>query len=267
MSEQQEDKVTARGIEKVFPSQRGEVVALKGFNLRVKKGEFISIVGPSGCGKSTFLRILAGMIKPSGGYLYVHRSSEDKNVPINSMVFQEHALFPWKTVLENVTFGLKMRSVPVKERREIGMHYLEKVGLQGFARYYPHELSGGMKQRVGIIRAFANNPEILLMDEPLGNLDVQTRTILQEELIKIWEEMKKTVIFITHSIEEALLLGDRIVLMTARPGSNKEEFEVPFGRPRSLELKSLPEFASLSYHIWESLKEEVKKHWEEVIEC
>jgi NitT/TauT family transport system ATP-binding protein len=258
MSDQQGDKVVVRGIDKVFSSQRGQILALKGFNLTVKEEEFVCIVGPSGCGKSTFLRIVAGLIKPSGGHLFV-RSSEDNDVPINSMIFQEHALFPWKTVLENVTFGLKMRSLPKKEREEIGMHYLQKVGLQDFARHYPHELSGGMKQRVGIVRAFANNPEILLMDEPLGALDAQTRTILQEEIIKIWEDMKKTVIFITHSIDEALILGDRIVLMTARPGRNKEEFVVPFGRPRSLKLKSLPEFGSLAYRIWELLKEEVAR--------
>lgn len=256
MNQQQEYKVVARKIDKVFSSQRGEITALQGFDLKVREGEFICIVGPSGCGKSTFLRILAGLETASGGELYV-RPSAEKGFPVNAMVFQEHALFPWKTVLENVVFGLKMRSVPAGERRDIGMHHLEKVGLQDFAGHYPHELSGGMKQRVGILRAFANNPEILLMDEPLGALDAQTRTILQEELVRIWEDLKKTVIFITHSIDEALILGDRIVLMTARPGKNKEEFVVPFGRPRSMKLKSLPEFASLSYRIWELLKEEV----------
>jgi NitT/TauT family transport system ATP-binding protein len=258
-------KIIARGVGKTFISRRGKILALQDFNLHVKAGEFMALVGPSGCGKSTFLRIVAGLLQPTQGKLTVNRSSSEDTAPVNSMVFQEHALFPWKTVLENVTFGLKMRRVPSKERLDVGMHYLTKVGLQDFARFYPHELSGGMKQRVGIVRAFASDPEILLMDEPLGALDAQTRAILQEELLKIWEEAKKTVVFITHSIDEALLLGDRIVLMTARPGRYKEEFSVPFERPRSLKLKSLPEFARLSYRIWESLKDEVKKHLEETI--
>ena len=166
------------------------------------------------------------------------------DVPLQSIVFQEYAIFPWKTVIDNVAFGLQMRGIPRQERREIAFDWLRKVGLVKFADSYPHQLSGGMKQRVSIARAFANNPEILLMDEPLGALDAQTRAVLQEELIRLWEDMRKTVVYITHSIEEAVLLGDRVVLMTAHPGTNKSEFTVPFSRPRSFALTSAPEFAN-----------------------
>ena len=253
-------KIKARGVTKLYPSSNESVCALRDFNLEVKEGEFLCIVGPSGCGKSTFLRILGGLITPTSGEVTLFPGKED--VPLQSIVFQEYAIFPWKTVIDNVAFGLHMRGFSRRERRGIALDWLRKVGLIKFADAYPHQLSGGMKQRVSIARAFANNPEILLMDEPLGALDAQTRAVLQEELIHLWEDLRKTVVYITHSIEEAVLLGDRVVLMTAHPGTNKSEFSVPFKRPRSFALTSAPEFGQLTYAIWQDLQGEVQKTME-----
>jgi NitT/TauT family transport system ATP-binding protein len=253
-------KIEAKDLKKVYPSRNGPVCALRDFSLRVEEGEFVCIVGPSGCGKSTFLRILGGLITPSSGRVELFPRGE--KTPLQNIVFQEYAIFPWKTVLDNVAFGLEMRGVPRTERRETARDWVRKVGLAKFADAYPHQLSGGMKQRVSIARAFANDPEILLMDEPLGALDAQTRAILQGELIRLWEDSRKTVVYITHSIEESVLLGDRIVLMTAHPGTYKTEFLVPFARPRSFELTSAPEFARLSYAIWQELEVEVKRTME-----
>jgi NitT/TauT family transport system ATP-binding protein len=235
---------------------------VKDFNIEVNEGEFLCIVGPSGCGKSTFLRILAGLVAPSSGEVHIIPGNKSESKPINNIIFQEYAIFPWKTVKDNVGFGLQMRGIPKKERDEIALEWIQRVGLSKFAHSYPHQLSGGMKQRVSICRAFANDPEILLMDEPLGALDAQTRAILQEELIRIWEEDKKTVVYITHSIEESVLLGDRIVLMTAHPGTNKACFDVNFQRPRDIKLTGTGKFAELSYSIWESLQTEVRQAME-----
>jgi len=253
-------KIEGKDLTKIYPSQNGPMCALKDFNLQVSEGEFVCIVGPSGCGKSTFLRILGGLITPSSGWVKLF--PRNQNVPLQSIVFQEYAIFPWKTVLDNVAFGLEMRGIPRTERRERAREWIRKVGLAKFADAYPHQLSGGMKQRVSIARAFANDPEILLMDEPLGALDAQTRAILQGELIRLWEASRKTVVYITHSIEESVLLGDRIVLMTAHPGTYKSEFSVPFDRPRNYELTSSPEFARLSYAIWQELEVEVQRTME-----
>ncbi|MBI2370866.1 MAG: ABC transporter ATP-binding protein, partial [Deltaproteobacteria bacterium] len=228
-------KIIARGVGKAYQSRQGMLLALRDFDLEVGEGEFVCLIGPSGCGKSTFLRILAGLYEKSAGEITVHKSSADK--PLNSMVFQEYAIFPWRTVLDNVAFGLKMRGLSRRDRYEIADRYIRKVGLAKFRGSYPYQLSGGMKQRVSIARAFANDPEVLLMDEPFGALDAQTRVVLQEELLRIWEEDKKTVVYVTHSIEEAIMLGDRVAVMTARPGTNKEEFKVGFPRPRSLHIK------------------------------
>jgi len=249
-------KIQASHISKVFSNGKCSVEALRDFSLEVKEGEFLCIVGPSGCGKSSFLRILAGLMPVSSGKLEI-QSGEDQSRPLTSMVFQEYAVFPWKTVLENVAFGLQMRGIPKAERLSIAQGWIERVGLSKFIHAYPHQLSGGMKQRVGIARALANDPEILLMDEPLGALDAQTRTVLQEEILRIWEEQRKTVVYVTHSIEEAVLLGDRVVLMTAHPGTKKAEFPIPLSRPRDLKVTATPEFGKLTYTIWEALRGEV----------
>lgn len=254
-------KITATNVSKFFTSRGHVVTALKNFNLHVQEGEFVCLVGPSGCGKSTFLRILGGLIPVSSGEVQLVPSQS--GVPLQSIVFQEYALFPWKTVLDNVAFGLEMRGVARATRRAIASEWLKKVGLAKFADYYPHQLSGGMKQRVSIARAFANDPEILLMDEPLGALDAQTRVVLQQELLRLWEASRKTVVYVTHSIEEAVLLGDRVVLMTAHPGTFKCEFAIPFARPRAFELTGTPEFSRLTYAIWKELQDEVERALEQ----
>ncbi len=249
-------KVTLRGVSKLYEAKNRTTLAIDDINLEIQDGEFMAFLGPSGCGKSSLLRILAGLYEQSSGEVQVNRTHPDK--PLNAMVFQEYALFPWRTVLDNVAFGLENRGVGKKERTEIALHYLAKVGLSDFAHAYPHQLSGGMKQRTSIARAFASDPEILLMDEPLGALDAQTRYLLQEELMRIWEESRKTVVYVTHSIDEAVVMGDRIVLFSARPGRIKEIYKVPLERPRHLEMNRDPRALKLHEEIWHSLREEVQ---------
>lgn len=251
-------KIELSGVEKIYKTPQGEVDALSDVNLCVEEGEFLCIIGPSGCGKSTLLRILAGLYQQSSGAVLIHTNGIGSR-PANAVVFQEYAIFPWRTVSDNVNFGLEMRGVARKERAERTEEYLNKVGLIQFADHYPYQLSGGMKQRVALARALATDPEILLMDEPFGALDAQTRTVLQEELVRIWEEEKKTVVYVTHSIEEAIMLGDRIVLMTARPGKIKSTYEVNLPRPRKIELRASPEYNYLAQVLWEDLVEEVNK--------
>lgn len=255
-------KIVARNLRKTYPGRRGPVHAILNFSLEVAEGEFLCLVGPSGCGKSTFLRLVAGLVAPSGGEVEIVRRGGDAGQPLTSIVFQEYAIFPWKTVRENVGFGLQMRGVPSRARREVVDHWLAKVGLRKFADAFPRQLSGGMKQRVATARAFANDPEVLLMDEPLGALDAQTRLVLQQELLRLWEEDKKTVLYVTHSLEEAVLLGDRVVLMTAHPGTPKGEYPIGFARPRGLELTATPEFSRTTYTIWSALQEEVVRAME-----
>lgn len=251
-------KIELRGVGKVYQTGKKSVEALKDIDLCVQEGEFLCVIGPSGCGKSTLLRILAGLYRQSAGEVVVH-TGRNNHAPVNAVVFQEYAIFPWRTVQENVAFGLEMRGVPRNERVENARRYLAKVGLLKFADHYPHQLSGGMKQRVGLARALACDPDILLMDEPLGALDAQTRTIMQEELLRIWEEEKKTVVYVTHSIEEAVILGDRVALMTARPGRIKSIHPIDLPRPRVLELRTTPGYNQLVLRLWEDLVEEVNK--------
>jgi NitT/TauT family transport system ATP-binding protein len=247
-------KISVRNISKIFPMRAQPVVALQQVSLDVADGEFVCVVGPSGCGKSTLLRILAGLTTPTTGDVVFGGAARGK--PLHSLVFQEYAIFPWKTVFDNVAFGLQMRGVPRPEREAVTRDWIARVGLQDFGAAYPRQLSGGMRQRVGIARAFANDPEVLLMDEPMGALDAQTRLLLMDELLRLWEADRKTVVYITHDIEEAVLLGDRVVLMTARPGRPKATFDVPFPRPRGIPLMATPEFAGLSYRVWEALRDE-----------
>lgn len=247
-------KILVSDVTKIYPGQGRPVMALDRVSLQVPEGEFVCVVGPSGCGKSTLLRILAGLVPCSSGTVAITGGGRGK--PLHSLVFQEYAIFPWKTVLQNVAFGLQMRGVVRSEREATAREWINRVGLAEFANAYPRQLSGGMRQRVGIARAFANDPEVLLMDEPLGALDAQTRLILMDELLQLWETDRKTVVYVTHDIEEAVLLGDRVVLMTARPGRLKVEFAVPFARPRGIEVMGDPAFATLSYKIWEALRDE-----------
>ncbi len=249
-------KIAVQQLEKRFPFGSGVVGALLDVNLQVASGEFCCIVGPSGCGKSTLLRILAGLERPSSGRVEIQAA--DSGRPLNAMVFQEQSVFPWMTVEDNVGYGLWTRRVPDAQRRQVVASYLGKVGLTGFAQAYPYQLSGGMKQRVAVARAFANNPEVLLMDEPFASLDEQNKILLQAELLKIWEESRKTVVFVTHSIDEAVLLGDRVLVMTGRPGRIKADVPVTLPRPRSVyELKSSPAFSELVRAVWSLLRDEV----------
>lgn len=252
--------VKLEGINKSF----GQVQVLKDINLVFPSRKFITLLGPSGCGKTTLLRIMAGLEQHSFGQVRVQH--EDRQKRVNSMIFQEQSLFPWMNVRDNVSYGLRMQRMPRDAYMPIVEKYIAKVGLTAFADAYPHQLSGGMKQRVSIARAFANDPEILLMDEPFAALDEQNKTILQEELLRIWDETRKTVLFITHSIDEALILSDRVLVMTAHPGRIKADLPIEFPRPREVyKLKATPEFGKLAYHVWELLKEEVERASEQEV--
>ena len=245
------------GLRKEYLSGPGRVVALDDISLRIAPGEFVCIVGPSGGGKSTLLRILAGLTAQTSGTIKVEASGWAVE---NAMVFQESGLFPWMSVEANVGFGLMTRGIPADEAAARVEAALKLVGLTRFRRHYPHQLSGGMRQRSAIARAFVTDPGMLLMDEPLAALDAQNRVILQAELVRIWERTRKTVIYITHSIEEALLLGDRTVVMTAHPGRIKQIIDVPFARPRNLmTLSASPEFGRLKLDIWQVLEAEVTR--------
>lgn len=248
--------IRVEGVSRTYRSRGdSEVRALKGFSIDVKAGEFVCIVGPSGCGKSTLLRILAGLIRPSQGRVVMR--FEEKRSLLTGTVFQDYSVYPWRTVEQNVSFGLDVAGVAKGESKPKVQHWIDRVGLGGFEQAYPQTLSGGMKQRVALARALVTEPEILLMDEPFAALDAQLRQVLQEQLLDIWEEEQPTVVFITHSLDEAILLGDRVIVMTARPGQVKAEFDVPFPRPRSSDLRGTGEFGSLERAIWELLKDEV----------
>lgn len=250
-------KINIRNLTKTFGTSDRIFTAIDDVSLDIQAGTFFMIVGPSGCGKTTLLRILAGLEKPTSGSAEVVHTHPGH--PVNSMVFQGDSLFPWMTVWDNASYGLKMRNVSKAEIKETVGLYLDRTGLGKFINAYPHQLSGGMKQRVSIARAFANDPEVLLMDEPFSALDEQNKTLLQQELLRIWEETKKTVVFITHSVDEAVTMGDKIMVMTAHPGRTKVIVDVPFVRPRSvLELRSQPEYGKLVYDIWGYLREEVQ---------
>jgi len=239
-----------------FPSQRGSITALDGVSFNARPSEFICVVGPSGCGKSTLLRIIAGLVEPSSGRV-MFDGEVPSGHPLGGLVVQENGTFPWMTVLDNVAFGLEMQGIGRAERRERARVFLDRVGLSQFAGYYPHELSVGMRQRVGIGRAFVADAPLLLMDEPFGSLDAQTRWVLQGELLRIWNAQRKLVVFVTHDIEEAVVLGDRVLVMTGRPGRIREEIRVPLERPRDprRDHKTLSE---ISGHVWHLLEEEVR---------
>lgn len=261
-------KIIVKNVQKFYDikSENGEksekFLALDNFNLKIKKGEFITIVGPSGCGKSTFLDILAGLSKPTSGELYIDDKLIEGPDLDRGIIFQGYALFPWRTVEQNIEFGLEIKGIPKNERKEISNKFIKLVGLSNFQNRYPHELSGGMKQRVAIARALAYDPDVLLMDEPFAAVDAQTRELLQEELLNIWEETNKTIVFITHSIEEAIFLADRVVVMTPNPGKIKEVIEINFPRPRStVNVRMSQEFSSNRNRIWELLHgNDDKKH-------
>lgn len=242
-------------VSKVFVGA-SRVHALSDIDLAFERGSFTCIVGPSGCGKSTLLRIIGELETATKGHVEIN--VPETKAPRSAFVFQEHGVFPWFTVLQNVAFGQQMASVGKREREDNARRWISEVGLTGFEDAYPHQLSGGMRQRIAIARAFATGSPVLLMDEPLGALDAQTRMLMQEQLLRLWEIEQKTVVLVTHAIEEAILLGDRIVVMSARPGRIKEIIDVPFGRPRDFAIEASREFGEMKQSIWESLRDEVQ---------
>ena len=243
-------------ISKKFTESSKQVLALDDVDLSVYENEFFCLLGPSGCGKTTLLRIVSGLVDDYEGTVEVRTETGDAQT---NMVFQESGIFPWKTVIENVAFGLKVRGIPQSERRALAAEYLDKVDLTEFADAYPHQLSGGMKQRVGIARAFVNDPDVLLMDEPFGTLDAQTKRFLQEELLSLWNESKKTVIYVTHDIDEAILLGDRIGVMSARPGRLQEIIDVEIDRPRIRGRVPKSRMADYRERVWDLISSEVER--------
>jgi NitT/TauT family transport system ATP-binding protein len=248
--------IEIRGVHKEFVKGERRVLALQDIDLTVAQHEFVAILGPSGCGKSTLLNMVAGFDRPTRGSVRVEAEEIVDPSPRRCVVFQEPALFPWLTVMDNVVFGPKNRRQPAAEYRPRAAQIIDQVGLRGFEASYPAELSGGMRQRVGIARVLIMEPKVLLMDEPFGSLDAQTRTLMQELLLALWERHHQTVLFITHDIEEALLLADRVCVMTARPGRIKKSIQVPRPRPRSIELTTSPEFNALRREVLDLIREE-----------
>ncbi len=249
-------KVRIDNVSKVYETRSGKTEALRNVSLEIYENEFICVVGPSGCGKSTLLNIIAGLQAPTTGKAYCNDHEITGTGTERGVVFQQYALFPWLTVKKNVMFALNMRGVKGEAAEQEAMQYLRKVDLEKFANHYPKELSGGMKQRVAIARAYAANPEVLLMDEPFGALDAQTRTQLQSELLDTWEKDMKTCFFITHDVDEAILLAQKVIIMSARPGRIKEIVPIDIPYPRNQETKLLPRFMELRNHIWEQVYKE-----------
>lgn len=248
-----EDQIHIRNLSKTYVTEDSETVVLEDFSLDIRKGELISIVGPSGCGKTTILRMLAGLIQPTSGKILIGDRECTTPGSDRGMVFQDFALFPWRSVRKNVEFGLEIAGMPKEQRRERADKYLKIVGLEKFADHRVHELSGGMKQRVALARALVTNPDVILMDEPFGALDAQTRNLMQAGLLKILDKTDQTIIFITHSVDEAVFLSDRIVILTKRPARIKEVVEIDWPRPRD---RASPEFTALRKRILEELEKE-----------
>jgi NitT/TauT family transport system ATP-binding protein len=248
--------IEIEGVSKEFAKGERRVLAIEDISLRVAEREFVAILGPSGCGKSTLLNMVAGFDRPTRGTVRVNGEEIGEPSPRRGVVFQEPALFPWFSVMENVLFGPKTQGRPASEYRRHAAQILEQVGLRGFETNYPAELSGGMRQRVGIARVLIMQPQVLLMDEPFGSLDAQTRMVMQELLLRVWEQHHQTVLFITHDIEEALLLADRVCVMTARPGRTKKSIDVGIPRPRTIEVTMSPEFNALRREVLALIREE-----------
>ena len=245
-------KLEAREISLSYfqPRSQTRLVALDRVNVTIREGEFVSVVGPSGCGKTTFLNIVDGLLRATSGEIIVDGKTVTQPGPDRAVVFQDASLLPWRTVLGNVCYGLECQNRPVREAQERARHFIEMVGLKGFEQHYPHELSGGMQQRVNLARALVMDPQLLLMDEPFAALDAQTREAMQEELIEITLKAKKTVLFITHQIDEAVYLSDRVIVFSSRPGRVKADIAIDIERPRKLRLKRDPRFHKLEDEVW-----------------
>jgi NitT/TauT family transport system ATP-binding protein len=253
-------KIQISGVGKTFPVRGGGAfTALSDIGLDIAEGEFVVVAGPSGCGKSTLLDLLGGLTRPTTGRILLDGDEVTGPALDRGIVFQQYALFPWRSALRNVEFGLEAKGLGRRQRSEVARHYLALVGLDGFEDRYPHELSGGMKQRVAIARSLAYDPDVLLMDEPFAALDAQTRELLQDELLRIWERTGKTVVFVTHGIDEAVYLGGRVAVLTSRPGRVKETVDIDLGpRHETEDLRSSPEFAAHRHHVWSLLRDEVQ---------
>lgn len=249
--------IEARSVDMIFATRKGSLTALEDFSLEVRSGEVLCIVGASGCGKSTFLNIVAGFLKHTAGEVLLDGEPICGVEPRCGMIFQNYALFPWMTVRDNVAFGLRLSGVSRRERQRQAQHWISMVGLNGFEQAYPGELSGGMQQRVALSRALANKPDVLLCDEPFAALDAMTRQIMQQELLNIVAESGKTILFITHSIDEALILSDRLAVMSARPGRVKAVYENDLPRPRTMDVQITDRFMELKRQIWSLVQEEV----------
>lgn len=246
-----------QGVSKTFKRNGQAIVALEALDLSIAEGEFVSIVGPSGCGKSTFLHMVGGFEPRSGGTITLAGTPVSRPGPDRGMLFQDYALFPWRTVMGNVTWSLEVKRIPKAQRVVLARKYIEMVGLKKFENAYPAELSGGMRQRVALARTLVYEPQMLLMDEPFGALDAQTRELMQEELTDIWQANRRTVLFVTHDIEEALYLSDRVIVFTARPGRIKADIRVNLARPRSPSIRKSTEFIEYYTQIWDMLRNEV----------
>ena len=249
-------KLKIDNVYKEYQGRNGKTIALNGVSLDIKENEFICVVGPSGCGKSTLLNIIAGLLEPTSGTVSLDGKVIEGTGVERGVVFQQYALFPWRTVLKNVMFPLEMKNVPKAEAEAIARKYIKSVGLEGFEKSFPKELSGGMKQRVAIARAYAANPEVLLLDEPFGALDAQTRVQLQSELLETWEKEKKTCFFITHDVDEAVILAQRGIIMSARPGRIKKIVDIDIPYPRTQATKTDPRFLELKSEIWNQVYQE-----------
>jgi len=251
-------KLSIQNVSRVFPGVRGgePTRALEPTDLTVEDNDFITILGPSGCGKSTLLRIVAGLDQPTTGQVLLDGLAVRDPGPDRGMVFQSYTLFPWLTVRENICFGLREKNVPDKQQAEIAAHFIEQVGLRGFENHFPKQLSGGMQQRTALARALANDPKIMLLDEPFGALDNQTRALMQELLLGIWEQHKKTVLFVTHDIDEAIFMANRVLVMTARPGKVKCDIGIDLPHPRHYTMKTTPEFAAYKARLTEEIRVE-----------
>ena len=252
-------KLEVRNLSKSYGKDGREVEALRDVNFTIADGEFASIVGASGCGKTTLLRLLDGLIPPTTGTIYLDGKVVEGPGFGRALVFQQDRLLPWRNVLSNVSFGPEIQHRNGKAERERAGHYVDLVGLRGFEKHYPHELSGGMRQRVNLARALNAEPEVLLLDEPFASLDAQTREIMQSELLRITTEARKTAIFVTHQIDEAVYLSDRVLVFTVRPGRLKEEVRIDLPRPRQLAVKRTPEFVEYANHIWQLIEQEVRE--------
>jgi len=246
--------VECRSIQKTYPTAEGGFLAVDGFDLTVGEGEFLCLVGPSGCGKTTILKMLAGLLDPTAGEIQFADGAAHR-----SLVFQEDALFPWMTVAENVAIGLSQSEEDGQGRAAATARFVDTVGLARFANRYPHELSGGMRQRVNLARALVSAPRLLLMDEPFRSLDAQTRLLLQEELLRLWQRTRQEVLFVTHDIEEAILLGDRVVVMSGNPGRIVADLPIDLQRPRDLTGRAHPDLAEMKWTIWKLLKEDARE--------